>query len=169
MVACAEGYNVRNLFPEIMIVFWHGNWSVVSNHGRVLFLADDPGTRLQDMADRLRITERSAHGIVNDLTAAGYIGKRKDDRRNRDQIMARQPLPAPITREKIFREALALLPGAAAGQPPAEGDTAEPCRSFRTRQPSDRLLRLNLIGEPPWTPESRSIPAWISPSGPWAG
>jgi hypothetical protein len=83
----------------------------VSNDGRVLaFLADDPGMRLHDMAACPHITERSAQGIVNDLTAAG----------NRDQIVARQPLPEPITREKIFREALALLPGAAAGQPPAE-------------------------------------------------
>jgi hypothetical protein len=34
-----------------------GSWSFVSNHGRVLlFLADDPGMRLHDMAARLRIT-----------------------------------------------------------------------------------------------------------------
>jgi hypothetical protein len=93
----------------------------VSNHGRVLLLlADDPGMRLHDMAARLHITERSAHGIVNDLTAAGYISKHKDDRRNRYQTVAHQPLPEPMTREKIFREVLALLPGAAAGQPPAE-------------------------------------------------
>ena len=98
-----------------------GSWSFVSNHGRVLlFLTDDPGVRLHDMAARLHITERSAHDIVNDLTAAGYISKHKDDRRNRYQIVAHQPLPEPITREKIFREVLALLPGAAAGQPPAE-------------------------------------------------
>lgn len=97
------------------------SWSFVSNHGRVLlFLADDPGMRLHDMTAHLRITERSAHGIVNDLTAAGYISKNKDDRRDRYQIVAHQPLPEPITREKIFREVLALLPGAAAGQPSAE-------------------------------------------------
>jgi hypothetical protein len=98
-----------------------GSWSLESNHGRVLlYLADDPRMRMQDMAARLHITERSAHGIVTDLTAAGYISKHKDDRRNRYQIVAHQPLPEPITREKIFREVLALLPGAAAGQPPAE-------------------------------------------------
>jgi len=97
------------------------SWSFVSNHGRVLlFLADDPGMRLPDMAARLHITERSAHDILNDLTAAGHVSKHKDDRRKRCQIVARQPLPEPFTREKIFREVLALLPGAAAGQPPAE-------------------------------------------------
>jgi predicted transcriptional regulator len=95
-----------------------GSWSFVSNHGRVLlFLADDPGMRLHDIAARLRITERSAHGIMTDLTAAGYISKHKDGRRDRYQIVTHQPLPEPITREKTFREVLAVLPGAAAGQP----------------------------------------------------
>jgi hypothetical protein len=89
----------------------------VSNHGRVLlYLADDPGVRPHDIAARLRITERSAHSIVTDLTAAGYISKHKDDRRSRYQTVAHQPLPEPITREQTFREVLALLPGAAAGQ-----------------------------------------------------
>ena len=97
-----------------------GSWSFVSNHGRVLlFLADHPGMRLPDIAARLRITERSAHGIVTDLTAAGYISKHKNGRRDRHQIVAHQPLPEPITREKTFREVLAMLPSAAGGQPPA--------------------------------------------------
>lgn len=86
----------------------------------LLYLADDPGMRLHDIAARLCATERSAHGIVTDLTAAGYISKHKDDRHNRYQTVAHQPLPEPITREQTFREVLALLPGAAAGQPPAE-------------------------------------------------
>ena len=98
-----------------------GSWSFVSNHGReLLFLADDPGVRLHDIAARLRTTERSAHGIVTDLTAARYISKHSDDRRHGYPIVAHQPLPEPITREETFREVLALLPGAAAGQPPAE-------------------------------------------------
>jgi hypothetical protein len=86
----------------------------------LLYLADDPGMRLHDIAARLCATERSAHGIVTDLTAAGYISKHQDDRRNRYQAVAHQPLPEPITREQTFREVLALFPGAAAGQPPAE-------------------------------------------------
>jgi hypothetical protein len=52
-----------------------------------------PGTRLRDIAARLDITERSAYGIVAGLTAAGYVIKQKDDRRNRHQIQAHLPLP----------------------------------------------------------------------------
>jgi MarR family len=92
----------------------------VSNQGRLLlFLAYDPGMRLHDIAARLHITERTAHGIVTDLTAAGRLSKHKDGH-DRHQIPAHQPFPEPITREKTFREVLALLPGVAAGQPLAE-------------------------------------------------
>jgi DNA-binding IclR family transcriptional regulator len=33
-----------------------------------------------DIAAALNITERSAHGIVTDLTAAGYVVRQKDSR-----------------------------------------------------------------------------------------
>ena len=79
----------------------------------------DDDLREHDIA-RLHTTERSAHGIVTDLTAVDDISKHKDGRRDRYQIVAGQPLPEPITRENTFREILALLPGAAAGQPLAE-------------------------------------------------
>ena len=55
-----------------------GSWGFLSNHGRVLvFLAHDPGMRLRDIAASLGITERSAYGIVTDLTEAGYVTSRK--------------------------------------------------------------------------------------------
>ena len=46
-------------------------------------IAHDPGTRLRDIAARLDITETSAHGIMTDLTAADYLVKQKDGRRDR--------------------------------------------------------------------------------------
>jgi MarR family len=102
-----------------------GSWNFLSNHGRVLlFLAHDPGMRLRDIAASLGITERSAFGIVSDLTAAGYLSKRKDGRRNHYQIQAHQPLPEPTSRERTIGEVLAVLtgPGISMGQPPgAEG------------------------------------------------
>ena len=48
------------------------SWSFLTNHARVLLcIARDPGTRLRDIAASVDITERSAHGIVTDLTADG--------------------------------------------------------------------------------------------------
>jgi hypothetical protein len=47
-------------------------WSFLTNHARVLLrIAQDPDARLRDIAAGLGITERSAYGIVTDLTQAG--------------------------------------------------------------------------------------------------
>jgi hypothetical protein len=92
-------------------------WSFLTNHARVLLcIARDPGVRLRDIAASLGITERSAYGIVTDLTAAGYVVKQKDGRRNRYQIQAHLPLPEPATREPAIGDVLALLAGDSAGQ-----------------------------------------------------
>ena len=82
-----------------------------------------PGMRLRDIAAELGITERSAYGIVADLTEAGYIAKLKDGRRNHYQIQAHLPLPEPSSRERTVGEVLALLAGPSApmGRRPADG------------------------------------------------
>ena len=93
------------------------SWGFLTNHARALLcIAHDPGTRLRDIAARLDITERSAHAIITDLTAAGYLVKQKDGRRNRYQIQAhlplRRPLPVPDSPGlAAIGEVLALLAG----------------------------------------------------------
>jgi DNA-binding MarR family transcriptional regulator len=88
------------------------SWSFLTNHARVLLcIAHDPGIRLRDIAIRLDVTERSAYGIVTDLTQAGYIVKQKDGRRNRYQIQTHLPLPESTNQERTVGEVLALLTG----------------------------------------------------------
>ena len=88
-------------------------WSFLTNHARVLLcIAHDPGVRLCDIAARTGVTERTAYGIVTDLTEAGYVVKHKDGRRNRYQIQAHLPLPEPDTRQRTIGEILTLLAGA---------------------------------------------------------
>src|SRR6266851_1184576 len=87
-------------------------WNFLTNHARVLLcLARDPGVRLREIAAGLGITERSAHAIVADLTAAGYVVKQKHGRRNRYQIQAHLPLPEPASPEPAIGDVLALLMG----------------------------------------------------------
>jgi hypothetical protein len=88
--------------------------------------------RLRDIAASLGITERSAHGIVTDLTAAGYVIKQKDGRRNPQRVPdpGPPPLPEPATQEPAIGEVLALLAGAGArlrwpGPDQAEATAAE--------------------------------------------
>jgi DNA-binding MarR family transcriptional regulator len=85
-------------------------WSFLTNHARVLVrIAHDPGMRLRDIAASLGITERSAYGIVTDLTEAGYVVKEKDGRRNRYQIQSHLPLRETISKERTIGEVLDLL------------------------------------------------------------
>jgi len=87
-------------------------WSFLTNHARVLLrIAQDPDARLRDIAAGLGITERSAYGIVTDLTQAGYVIKQKDGRRNRYQIQAHLPLPDRVSQEPAIGDVLATLIG----------------------------------------------------------
>jgi len=88
-------------------------WGFLTNHARVLLcIAHDPGVRLRDIAARTGVTERTAYGIVTDLTEAGYVVKHRDGRRNRYQVQAHLPLPETDSRERTIGEILALLAGA---------------------------------------------------------
>jgi DNA-binding IclR family transcriptional regulator len=89
------------------------DWSVLTNHARVLLcIAHGPSMRLHDIAARVGVTERTAYGIVTDLTEAGCVVKLRDGRRNRYQIQAHLPLPETDTRKRTIGEILALLTGA---------------------------------------------------------
>jgi hypothetical protein len=93
-------------------------WNFLTNHGRALLcIAHDPNVRMRDIASSLGITERRAHGIVTDLTEAGYLIKTKDGRRNRYEIQSHLPIPEPTARERAIGEVLELL---ASGVVPGE-------------------------------------------------
>lgn len=85
-------------------------WSFLTNHARALLcIAQDPDTRLRDLAAALEITERTAYGIVVDLTEAGYVVKEKEGRRNRYLIQGHLPLRETVSRERTIGEVLDLL------------------------------------------------------------
>jgi predicted ArsR family transcriptional regulator len=88
------------------------SWTFLTTHARVLLcVARDPGIRLRDIAASLGITERTAFGVITDLTEAGYVVKEKEGRRNRYRIQTHLPLPEPTARERTVGEVLALLVG----------------------------------------------------------
>ena len=94
-----------------------GDWSFLTNHGRALLcIANDPRVRSRDIADRLEITERTAFGIVNDLSAAGDVKKEWDGHRTRYTIQAHLPIKESIGRELTIGEVLDLFVDTAAGE-----------------------------------------------------
>lgn len=85
-------------------------WSFLTTHARaMLFLAGRPDARLRDLAEGLGVTERTAYGVVADLTDAGYVVKERDGRRNRYHIQRDLPLRDEIGRERSVGELLDLL------------------------------------------------------------
>ena len=86
------------------------SWSFLTNHAQVLIcLAEDPDIRLRDIGAAVGITERAAHRIVGDLTAAGYVSRERSGRRNRYTVRHHLPLPDPLARGQKVGDLLEIL------------------------------------------------------------
>ena len=58
-------------------------WSLLSSHGMVLFvLAANPDSTVREIAERIRVTERTVFSVVQDLAGAQMVSSRKVGRRN---------------------------------------------------------------------------------------
>lgn len=113
-------------------------WSFLTNHAHVLVvIAHDPGVRLRDIAATLGITERTAFGIVTDLTDAGYVVKGKDGRRNRYRIQNHLPLRVAIGRKPTIGEVLQLLIDTTGSEPAdrANRGASSAAKSRRSTRP----------------------------------
>jgi DNA-binding MarR family transcriptional regulator len=85
-------------------------WSFLTNHAGVLLcIAQDPGVRLREIGDRVGITERAAHRIVDELVDAGYTPRTRIGRRNHYAVHRTRPLPDSVVREQSVGDLLALL------------------------------------------------------------
>jgi hypothetical protein len=85
-------------------------WTFLTNHARALLcIAQDPGSRLRDIATALSITERAAYGIVADLVASGYVEKERDGRRNHYRVRADLPLPDSTPAARTIGDLIEIL------------------------------------------------------------
>lgn len=72
-------------------------WTFLTNHSHVLIcLAQNPESRMRDVAERVGITERAVQRIIDDLAAEGYLRVEKEGRRNRYTIVNRLHLRHPV-------------------------------------------------------------------------
>jgi MarR family len=102
-------------------------WSFLTNHAAVLLcIARDPSIRLRDIGDRVGITERAAHRIVDELVAAGYVSRERTGRRNHYTIHRDLPLHDRIAHEQKLGELLAILTTKDAAQSAPPGDAVDP-------------------------------------------
>jgi DNA-binding transcriptional ArsR family regulator len=92
-------------------------WTLITNHGTVLLdLAEHPGDRLSDIAERVGISRRAVQMIISDLVEAGYVERQRVGRRNRYVVDSSRPLRHPsLTHQARVRHLLGLVNGAAGG------------------------------------------------------
>lgn len=86
------------------------SWTFLTNHSHVLIcIAQDPESRLRDIAERVGITERSTQSIVADLVEGGYVTRTRVGRRNHYEVNADLPLRHPVERDHQVSVLLRLL------------------------------------------------------------
>ena len=86
------------------------DWRFLTRHAQaLLFIADQPNSRLREIADALEVTERTAYGIVADLTQGGYVAKEKEGRRNVYHIQAHMPIRDAVGQHRAIGELLDLF------------------------------------------------------------
>ncbi|MEU2233949.1 helix-turn-helix transcriptional regulator [Streptomyces vietnamensis] len=107
------------------------SWTFVTNHARILaMIQGDPETRLRDMAETCRITERAAQSIVTDLESAGYLTRKRNGRRNHYEVKPGTLFRHPAEGHHGIADLLQLLVDlsprtGAAGKPATDGDPRE--------------------------------------------
>lgn len=85
-------------------------WTFLTNHAHALVcIAQDPGIRIQDIADHVGITLRAAQSIVGDLVADGYVTRTRVGRRNTYEVHPELPLRHPLEQEHRVGELLDAL------------------------------------------------------------
>ena len=85
-------------------------WSFLTNHARVLLcISEDPGIRLREIGDRVGVTERAAHRIVDELVAAGYVSRARSGRRNHYSIHGHLPVPDRLVHQQRVGDLLTIL------------------------------------------------------------
>ncbi|MEV0095877.1 helix-turn-helix domain-containing protein [Streptomyces sp. NPDC050738] len=74
----------------------HTGWTFLTNHARVLaVIAEDPSSRIRDIAAHCMLTERAVQKIISDLEQDGYLSHTRQGRSNSYSIQPGTPLRHP--------------------------------------------------------------------------
>ena len=89
------------------------DWSLLTNHGRLLLaIENEPGLRVRDMADRLKLSERGVALILRDLREAGYVTSCREGRRVFYSVVSDKPMRTDFLRHQTVGQLLQLLAAA---------------------------------------------------------
>ncbi len=115
-------------------------WKFLTNHAHVLIcIARDPGVRLREISERVGITERAAHRIVDELADGNYVKRERNGRRNSYTVQTAIPLPDRVGRVAVVGDLLAFLGDTNGAAPGAQAPPAVP--SGKAREADSRSAR----------------------------
>ena len=87
-----------------------GEWTFLTNHGRVLaYIANHPQSTTQEIAQEAGITLRSVQKIITELEAGGYIARHKEGRRNRYSVHSEMPMRHRLEQEHAVGDILQAM------------------------------------------------------------
>ncbi|HEX3834894.1 MAG TPA: winged helix-turn-helix domain-containing protein [Solirubrobacteraceae bacterium] len=102
-----------------------GRFAFLTNHGAALLcIAEEPRTRMCEIAAAVQVTERAAQRIVADLIEAGYVERSRDGRRNLYTVRRDLPITVSKHRNIDLNALLAMLVPATSTAP--QRDETEP-------------------------------------------
>ena len=85
------------------------SWKFITTHAAVLIaVAGHPDATVADVAERTRITERSAYRALADLQKAGYVRRQKHGRHNSYEVNLALPLSDPMIEKGLVTDLLKL-------------------------------------------------------------
>lgn len=85
------------------------SWKFITTHAAVLIaVAGHPDATVADVAQRARITERSAYRALADLQKAGYVRREKHGRHNSYEVNLALPLSDPTVEQGLVTDLLRL-------------------------------------------------------------
>jgi DNA-binding MarR family transcriptional regulator len=126
-------YNVGMTTDQKLMGDASSDWNFFSNYAHVLIcLAENPDTRLRDVAQRVGITERSALRLVTQLEQGGILLRVKEGRRNSYVIEPNEQLRHPIEAHCTVGELLETILSPA--------DFASLARRFMSKKTRSRQL-----------------------------
>ncbi|MBI4188892.1 MAG: MarR family transcriptional regulator [Chloroflexi bacterium] len=89
------------------------DWTFITNHGAVLVTITKHGkVRAADIALELGLSERTVRRIISNLTAEGYINKKREGKVNQYQLNTELPLRRPGMQDVKIRDLIETISSA---------------------------------------------------------
>jgi predicted transcriptional regulator len=87
-----------------------GQWTFLSNHGRVfVYITKNPKSTTELISREVGLTQRGVQKIITELESSGYIARRKEGRCNLYTVHPELPMRHSLEREHAVGDLLLAL------------------------------------------------------------